>query len=280
MYIEIPLENDMIFQRKMGMTEHTLHMHDSLEITILQESKGTFRVLGRDYDGSPGDVFLIRPFEPHLTLKQEPDHPTKRIMLLFSPAAVLPIADGYRLLAPFYAADLASPLILAHTLFARNIQLAAELAVREQEKRMPGWKSKQQMYFIDILVNIYRYYVDSQPVPAQRDQANESIIRVIEYILAHFREEVSMTKLIELSALGKTWFYTIFKQVTGVSPNHFIHRLRIQHSIELLHNTEKSITNIAYESGFLSLSYYNKIFKKFRGASPSLYRDRTKKMKV
>lgn len=272
MHIEIPLEKETVFQRKIGIYNLPMHTHDLLEITVLQKNKGTFRVLEREYAGNPGDVFLFRPFEPHLSLKQDPALLCERIMILFSAAAVRSITEGYKLLLPFYAMDLASPLIPADTVFARQIQTAAELAVQEQELKNPGWKAIQQSLFTHIIVNIYRYYKQTQTIPSAHDKTNGRIIHVIEYILAHFTEEISMPSLIEISELRKTQFYESFSQITGITPNHFIHRLRIQHAIELLCNTKKSITEIAFESGFISLSYFNKIFKQFQNTSPSVYR--------
>jgi hypothetical protein len=66
---EFKLENDFMFQKKMGMLEeHELHIHDILEIHVLLHNEARFQLTHRQYDGQPGDVFLFRPFEPHWNL--------------------------------------------------------------------------------------------------------------------------------------------------------------------------------------------------------------------
>jgi AraC-like DNA-binding protein len=64
-----------------------------------------------------------------------------------------------------------------------------------------------------------------------------------------------------------------FKAHTGLSPNQYQLNLRLDKSKELLVNTSLSISEIAYQTGFESLSYMCKIFKKKTGVSPKLYRE-------
>lgn len=273
-YDDIRLDNELNFVKKIGrLTEHEPHLHDALEISVLHENEARYHLVNRDYHGKPGDVFIFRPFEPHWNLAQDVAKPVKWTMVLFSPSIVRSIPDGHKLLIPFYAVDGFSPLLAGDTLYAQAIHHAAKQAVLEEEQMLPGWRAKQLLYFIDILVHIYRCYSDAQH-GHRHEKPDQGIIRVIEYILSRFLEPIDTDEMMNLSGLRKTMFFKKFKEITSLSPNDFVSRLRLQASIHLLDFSEKSITDIAFECGFRSLSYFNKQFKQFRGLSPREYRSR------
>jgi AraC-like DNA-binding protein len=60
--------------------------------------------------------------------------------------------------------------------------------------------------------------------------------------------------------------------VTGRTFTHFVNEYRLLHASKLLAETEKSITDVCFESGFNNFSHFNKQFKEYAGKSPSAYR--------
>ena len=71
--------------------------------------------------------------------------------------------------------------------------------------------------------------------------------------------------------LSKSQLYRKFIQVTGKSPNSFIKDYRLNMAIELLHSQKGNISEVAFETGFNSLAYFSKCFKKRFGLLPSKY---------
>jgi AraC-like DNA-binding protein len=264
--------NNVLFVSKIAMySDHEIHTHDALEISVLIENNAIYRLSHRDYEGKPGDVFIFRPFEPHWTLLKEETKPAKWIMILFSPSVVSSFPDGFKMLAPFYSVDIFPPLISGEQDFARHIRDVTLLAVKEEEEKLPGWQAKQSLFLMDVLITIYRCYLESIQSDIGKD-FEPGIIAAIEYILENFLEDIDTNLLISLSNLKKTWFFNKFQKVTGLSPNQFITKLRLDHASHLLKKSSSTITEIAFESGFHSLSYFNRVFKEQKGVSPSHYR--------
>ncbi|MCR8632050.1 AraC family transcriptional regulator [Paenibacillus radicis (ex Xue et al. 2023)] len=277
-YDDIRLDDELNFVKKVGtLTEHEMHLHDALEISIVLKNNVKYHLCDRDYHGKPGDVYVFRPFEPHYNLAEDSNKPVEWTMVLFAPSIARSIPEGHKLLTPFYAADKFSPLIPAHTTFAQAIQNASKLAIAEGEQQLPGWRAKQFLYFIDILVMIFRYYEAVQQDELSNSKTDQGIINVIQYMLSHFSEDIDTNEMIVMSNLRKTMFFKKFKGITSLSPNEFISRLRLQSAVYLLDHTTKSITDIAFECGFHSLSYFNKQFKLYRGISP---RDQRNHLKI
>lgn len=80
-------------------------------------------------------------------------------------------------------------------------------------------------------------------------------------------EEIVKTLPVSYSKLRKD-----FKKITGETPNQYQLNLRLEKVKELLSTTKLSITEIAYQTGFESVSYLSKIFKKKNNIPPSYYR--------
>lgn len=283
-YDEFKLHKELVFQEKSGnRLEHELHHHDALEFHVLLENEARFRLVDRIYEGKPGDVFLFRPFEPHWNLAKDPDRPIRWIGILFSPSIVRFIPDGHRLLAPFYAVETISPHLPASSPAARAIHRLAAQAVAEQRSRTVGWEAKQLALLIDILIHTLRHSAVRRPRresgPLQgseraeaRDESEHGIFRSISYILANFTEDIGAELLVRITGRKRTLFYKKFKAVTGMTPNQLIRRLRMQAAVFLLGRTDKPVTEIAFECGYQSVSFFNKHFKAYRDLSPREYR--------
>lgn len=105
-------------------------------------------------------------------------------------------------------------------------------------------------------------------------QINKNIIPAIQYLECHYESKISIEQLASLCFISPSRFYFLFKQQTGVSPIVYKNQLIIQHvAQELLYNPEDTITNIAKKYGFSSLIYFERLFKKIVGKSPSQYRN-------
>ncbi len=70
--------------------------------------------------------------------------------------------------------------------------------------------------------------------------------------------------------LSKSQLYRKITSLTGYSPNEFIKEFRLKKAIELIERQQDNISQIAYEAGFNSLSYFSKCFHKRFGILPSV----------
>ena len=81
--------------------------------------------------------------------------------------------------------------------------------------------------------------------------------------------------LAELTCMSYSKFRKIFKEYTGFAPSQYIQEVRITMAKELLTNTSKSITEIAFELGYDNKDYFFTVFKKVTGSTPVHYRQYT-----
>lgn len=96
--------------------------------------------------------------------------------------------------------------------------------------------------------------------------------RAIAYIQAHFAEPISREEIARHIAISGNYLTDCFRQVMGITPMTYLTRYRIQQAQRLLETTERSITEIALDTGFSEISHFTRTFKREVGVSPYAYR--------
>jgi AraC-like DNA-binding protein len=98
------------------------------------------------------------------------------------------------------------------------------------------------------------------------------ITRAKLYITEHQDEEVSMREVASAVNTSAFYFCKMFKQATGLTFTDYLARMRIEKVKNLLLNPHKRISEVAYETGFQSLSQFNRVFRRVTGESPTVWR--------
>lgn len=92
------------------------------------------------------------------------------------------------------------------------------------------------------------------------------------FIREHLDEKISLTEVAAAVRISPTYLSEKFKQVTGENFVCYIGRRRVEKACELLRESEARISEIAFATGFQSLSQFNRVFKKLLGEAPREYR--------
>ena len=81
-----------------------------------------------------------------------------------------------------------------------------------------------------------------------------------------------MEEVARAVGLSRPHFFKLFKKQLGITPNVYLNTLRSERAIEDLVNTEKTVTNIAYDLGYSSQASFTRFFSSNVGIAPSEYR--------
>jgi transcriptional regulator GlxA family with amidase domain len=92
------------------------------------------------------------------------------------------------------------------------------------------------------------------------------------FIEQHSGEKLSLSKLAKAVNTSANHLSEKFKQVTRVKFVDYVAQIRFEKACDLLLNSNRRISEIAFAAGFQSLSQFNRVFKKLSGKSPSAYR--------
>ncbi|MFT6204165.1 MAG: AraC-like DNA-binding protein [Spirosomataceae bacterium] len=106
-----------------------------------------------------------------------------------------------------------------------------------------------------------------------KDSETDRMQKVHDYVIKHYRDKIQLQEISGIVSMSEAAFCRYFKKRTNKTFSDFVNEIRIGNACKLLSTTEDlSITQIAYESGFNTLSNFNKQFQKITQKTPSLYR--------
>lgn len=98
---------------------------------------------------------------------------------------------------------------------------------------------------------------------------NEDTIKsILKYINNNFNNRINLTSTANFAHLNPQYLSRYFKQKTGTTFTKYITNLRIEKAKKLLTTTDKSITQVALEVGYLDVAYFSKVFLKSEKLSP------------
>ena len=143
--------------------------------------------------------------------------------------------------------------------------------VKEVRKKEENFESICQNLLELIIWNITRQTQTTLSVAPTKKITKEC--RFIEqYLDEHFKEDITLQTLSDLTYLNKYYLVHAFKNYKGVSPINYLIEKRISEAKHLLGTTNFPIAKIASVVGFSSQSYFSQVFRKETGLSPNKYR--------
>ena len=93
------------------------------------------------------------------------------------------------------------------------------------------------------------------------------------FIARHYQDAIKIEDICKASGLHPNYAMNLFKKGFGTTLNEYLSYHRLSHAQRLLVSGNDKIIDIAYQSGFGSLSQFNAVFKQRFGCSPRQYRD-------
>lgn len=124
---------------------------------------------------------------------------------------------------------------------------------------------ERQLSFTNLIAIIFREY-------NKASRSNRASEEVRDYLLEHYKENVSITRIAESLSYSASHLIRYFKKDYQLTPLQFVTALRIRDSLSLLKDTDKPIYEIGEEIGFNSSAYFIKQFKSLTGHTPSEFR--------
>lgn len=250
-----------------------LHWHYATEIIVVLEDTYTIKLRNNEYVCHPGDIMIIPAGELHELVEPKSG---SRLICLFENQTLYQL-NGFASLQPFIS--LPVHLVRNENSYAYNrcINLLKQIA-REYADKNPFYELVIYARLLSLFVTIGRQRItgaseeDSAFNPKQNELSQKLSI-AFEYIDSNYMENVTLEKVASIAGFSKFHFSRLFKQCSGQNFHEYLCLKRVQASEVLLLNPDLSITEIAFKSGFASLSSFNRAFRTINHCSPTEYRN-------
>ena len=137
-----------------------------------------------------------------------------------------------------------------------------------------GVSSEEMILQSIILEIIYKLSGDSKKIRVREKvkSSNYAVIqKVINYIKENPTADLSLGTVASMAGFSEVYFHNCFKASTGETLHAYVETQRIKRAAKMLLSTDKTLTEIAYECGFSSQSYFSYAFKRKLGVTPREY---------
>jgi AraC-like DNA-binding protein/mannose-6-phosphate isomerase-like protein (cupin superfamily) len=248
-----------------------LHWHDEIQFVLIVKGEAIFQVNEDSIVVREGDGLFINSERLHMA--QEKDQSDcVYICLNLSPNFVLSQELYTTYVKPYIqATNLPYLYIDANEIWGKNILYA----VREiyqciyQKPKYYEIDITMQLSFIwkNLIDNGFKLeYVQTEVLKSQRMK------QMISWIHEHYTEKVMLEDIAMAGQLSRSECCRYFKRFLKCTPLNYVIDYRIQKSLYLLQQDDSNITEIAFQVGFNSTSYFIKEFRKSMNITPLAYK--------
>lgn len=245
-----------------------VHYHEEIELLIVKMGIFCVTVDGKTYEASAGDVVFINSGVPHSTHSIETPLQTGIIQFKESD-----FVDPENSQIINYSSKLKSigevsvAVISNKNFFDATVKLVDEAIERETAYDM---FVRSEIY--EILGFLYRnkYLIAADDI--KNNRTAQKILPILSHINTNYHDNITLEGASEMLSFDPSYFCRIFKQATGATFTEYINFVRVCKAERMLARSDVSILDISEAVGFSSVSYFNRIFKKYKSCSPRFYR--------
>ncbi len=147
--------------------------------------------------------------------------------------------------------------------------------LRESEQKADAYRLALKARMYDILILLLRH------VPMENLSAYEKSRRmgrlerldlVLQHVEKNYERAISLEEVAAVANFSVFHFTRFFRETTGMTFGQYVNQYRVAKAVDYLVNTSDTITEIVYKSGFNSAKTFNRVFRQFKGCSPTRYK--------
>jgi AraC-like DNA-binding protein len=112
------------------------------------------------------------------------------------------------------------------------------------------------------------------------EEQNRRLLRARDAMDRTYAGPLDVRTLARLAHVSEAHFIRTFRATFGETPHRYLQRRRVERSMFLLRETDRSVTDICLDVGFTSLGTFSRTFRQIVGESPSAYRERADRHSV
>ncbi len=105
------------------------------------------------------------------------------------------------------------------------------------------------------------------------EDLNRRLLRARDAMDRAYAEPLDIPAVAAVAHVSEAHFIRSFRAVFGETPHHYLQRRRVERSMFLLRETDRSVTDVCLDVGFTSLGTFSRTFRDIVGETPTAYRD-------
>lgn len=244
-----------------------LHYHDELEFLCVYEGEFGCTVYDKEYVAKKGDVIFINSRVPHFTRRITP----ARVGLVQFKESDFIDSEITKIIkySMRFQSQVSSPIRIFRS---EELFEAVNLILLEVAEKKNSYEIFVRSGAYRVLGILYREGVLSDSERLYNTREVQKVLPILSYINSAYQENLTLDSVSAKLGFDQSYFCRIFKTATGATFTEYLNFVRICKAEKMLLKSRDSILEISEAVGFSSVSYFNRIFKRYRNCSPRTYR--------
>ncbi|MBO4876572.1 MAG: helix-turn-helix transcriptional regulator [Ruminococcus sp.] len=250
--------------------EYPVHWHNAVEIIVPLQNGFTVTSGGKEYHLDEKEILIIPPGELHSMPAQE----GRRIIFQCDNAMLsgLPTLEN---IMPVFSSAMHITQELSKELYVISRKSVLDIYT-EYYSKSPLADVHIFLNLLSILTAAREYQLSLTEAESAANAVSTDDTRkfslVMKYINQNYMYELPLEKLAEVAGYSKYHFSRIFKEYNGMPYIQYINSKRIKAAERLMADPSLSVTDIAMQSGFSSITTFNRVFRKAKGCTPTEFK--------
>ncbi|MBB3109757.1 AraC-like DNA-binding protein [Paenibacillus phyllosphaerae] len=263
---------------KQGQSILYLHWHEHFEIIVMQQGSGIFHIDSQPYEVHPGDVLFVPAGGLHVGYSTcEGD--VAYVSIVFNGSLFNDyVHDGLhaKYVQPYLEGRIQLPVnpLLHDSGCAAHYRLLQE-AIAEFKAKQPAYQLivKSQLHLLfTLLARTFLPLQLPERAGSRFMENRERFKTLIAHIEKNFADKLTVDEAAGLLNLNPYHFCKQFKKQTGRTFVEYVNVCRMNEAERLLLEGELSVTEVAGKVGCDNPNYFTKVFKQYKGVTPSQVR--------
>lgn len=262
----------------LNLTHFEMNMHSHLSCEIMYVKKGdcTIETSTERYTLHDGEFIFLDSYAPHcLSVQSKSSCTLLNLEFKIDQNGTIPLNElrsHSRILKQ--TKNLPNNYLVAYD--NRNLNQPLESLIQLLTSSPNQNHSSENDYLIKLLFQQclleLSYFFDSSKL----NVTSPYLINAINYIHAHLQEDLRVPDIANYVGINKSYLHLLFSQHLNSSISNYINHKRLEQARFLLANSERSITDIAFDVGYNSRQHFSNTFSRYFNQSPQAYRTKNK----
>lgn len=262
----------------------TLHWHEEVEITYIEEGCANYTVNFEAFSVQKGDLLFLSPQILHGATESPGCTMTSHSLVfhLRYLGSLAPDICTVKYLNPILDGKCRFTTIIHpdHPGYPEMKKSFLD-ACAVFQKREITYELRMKALLFALFSDMYTFgCVEKSSAENTNLHAEERMKKILTYIQSNYMENLSIRELAGVCHFSETYFMNFFHKYAGTTCVDYINRYRLSKAAASLVETDTPVMEIALEHGFRNISYFNKLFKKQFGCTPREYRKNTAALTV
>ena len=252
-----------------------LHWQDSMEIIYVKRGSGIVQVDYEMFTAEQGDIYIVLPGHLH-GLQSVPRESMEYENIIFS-LPMLMAAQGDTCTEKYF-----QPLVQGTATFRCHFPAGSPqypALSRCLDAMDEICKTFPEGYQLAIKGQLFSFFyglapASSAPLSRQKHKSLDRLKDILKYVETNYHEKITIADAAGICGFSESHFMKFFKTTMAVSFTDYLNSYRLTMAARMLASSSDSIANIAAETGFENLSYFNRVFKRKYGCTPTGFRSR------